>query len=238
LLWWGGFRSAGTGTLVEIGKIHGVLTCAHVLDAIKDETRIDVVLSPVRPATRFIPLLNVKDHCEYIKFGPSGAPQDGPDLGFLRLPIPFFDSISHLVSVKNLEIGRDQAFAKEPGEISITLVAGVIYEWTPEVQQTTPFFVRGLLSVGQIEVEDRMKVAEHDLFRFRPHFRAPTSYAGTSGGGLWRIYPQPDDGSEAAFRLIGVAFYETEDGQIICHGQASVYVRLFDAIRNKWPDAH
>lgn len=234
----GGFRSVGTGTLVEIGEIHGVLTCAHVLDAMAGETRIDVVVFPVRPAEHFIPL-NVKDHCEYIKFGPSRT-QDGPDLGFLRLPVPFFESISHLVSVKNLEIGRHHAFAKaEPSEKSITVVAGMIYEWTPEVQQSSPFFVRGLVSVGQIE--ERMKVAEHDLFRFRPvpdeNFRPPSSYAGTSGGGLWRIYPQPDGGSEVAFRLIGVAFYETDDGQIICHGQASVYVRLFDAIREKWPDA-
>jgi hypothetical protein len=92
------------------------------------------------------------------------------------------------------------------------------------------------VSVGQIE--DRKKVGDHDLFRFRPvpdeAFRAPSSYAGTSGGGLWRIYPQPDDGSEVAFRLIGVAFRETEDGQIICHGEASVYVRLLDAIRGRW----
>ena len=49
---------------------------------------------------------------------------------------------------------------------------------------------------------------------------------------------RPDDGGEVAFRLIGVAFYETDDGQIICHGQASVYVMLFDAVREKWPYAH
>jgi hypothetical protein len=234
----GGFCSKGTGTFVRIGKIHGILTCAHVFDAVaKNEKRIDLAIFPVRQETRFIQL-NI-EHCDYIKFGPSYN-QDGPDLCFLRLPIPFFDSISHLVSVKSLEIGRNQAFARaEPSEESATVVAGVIYEWTPEVQRTDPFVVSALVSVGQIE--DRMKIADYDLFRFRPvpdeNFRAPSSYAGTSGGGLWRIYPKPDDGGEVAFRLIGVAFYETADRQIICHGQASVYVKLFDAVREKWSDA-
>jgi hypothetical protein len=234
----GGFCSKGTGTFVRIGKIHGILTCAHVFDAVaKNEKRIDLAIFPVRQETRFIQL-NI-EHCDYIKFGPSYN-QDGPDLCFLRLPIPFFDSISHLVSVKSLEIGRNHAFARaEPSEESATVVAGVIYEWTPEVQRTDPFVVSALVSVGQIE--DRMKIADYDLFRFRPvpdeNFRAPSSYAGTSGGGLWRIYPKPDDGGEVAFRLIGVAFYETADRQIICHGQASVYVKLFDAVREKWSDA-
>ena len=76
---------------------------------------------------------------------------------------------------------------------------------------------------------------------FRPlpdsKFKSPSSYKGTSGGGLWRIYPKPDSGSDPAYRLIGVAFYETSDGQIVCHGQASLYVKLFDAIREKWPEA-
>jgi hypothetical protein len=234
----GGFCSRGTGTFVRIGSIHGILTCAHVLDAIaKNEKIIDLAIFPVRKENRFIQL-NI-EHCDYIKFGPSNN-QDGPDLCFIRLPIPFFDSIGHLVSVKNLEVGRNHAFARaEPSEESVTVVAGMIYEWTPEVQQADQFVVRALVSVGQIE--EKMKIADYDLFRFRPvpdkNFHAPSSYAGTSGGGLWRIYPKPDDGGEVAFRLIGVAFYETADRQIICHGQASVYVKLFDAVCNKWSDA-
>jgi hypothetical protein len=240
-----GFRSAGTGTFVRIGKVNGILTCAHALDEIARYETINLAIFPVRKRGRFIPL-NVKAHCDYIKFGPSKTPDgeddpDGPDLAFLRLPIPFFNSISHLVSVKSMEIGRDHAFADaEPSEESITVVTGMIAEWMPEVQFTAPFPVSGLVSVG--EISDRMKSGEHDLFRFRPMpdegFHAPSSYEGTSGGGLWRIYPQPADGGEVAYRLIGVAFYQTEDRQIICHGQASLYVRLFDAIREKWPEAN
>ncbi len=233
----GGFCSMGSGTFASIGKIHGIVTCGHVIDAVAGESRIDVAVFPVRSARVLVPL-NVSQHCDFVKFGPSGN-QDGPDLGFLRLPAPFFESVRHLVSAKSLDIGRDHAFADaEPGEKSITVLSGAVQEWRSG-EETDPFTVVGLVSVGQIE--ERLKIDEHDLFRFRPvpdeNFRPPSSYAGTSGGGLWRIYPQPRDGGEAAFRFIGVAFYETDDGQVICHGQASLYVRLFDAIREKWPDA-
>jgi len=234
----GGFRSAGTGTFVNFGETRGVLTCAHVIDEIAREPRVDLAIFPVREAQRFIPL-NVRDYCDYVKIGPSRT-QQGPDIAFLKLPIPFFDSISHLVSAKNMNLGRKHAFAEaEPNEFSVTSVTGMIAEWTPGVQTTVPFTVCGLVSIG--EIAERMKSGEHDFFRFRPlpdqGFRTPSSYAGTSGGGLWRYYPKRDDGGDGAYRLVGVAFYETEDGQIICHGQASLYVRLFDAVRAKWPEA-
>jgi hypothetical protein len=241
-----GFRSAGTGTFVRIGKVNGILTCAHALDEMARHKTINLAIFPVRERERFIQL-DGKEHCDYIKFGPKKTPDglydpNGPDLAFLKLPIPFFNSISHLVSVKSMEIGRDHAFAEaEPSEESITVVTGMIAEWMPEVEPTTPFPVSGLMSVGKIA--DRIKNGEHDLFHFRPvpddGFNTPSSYKGTSGGGLWRIYPQPDDGGEIVYRLIGVAFQETNDRHrhIICHGQASLYVRLFDAIREKWPEA-
>jgi hypothetical protein len=235
----GGFRSVGTGTFVSIGKVHGILTCAHVIDAIAEEKRIDLALFPVRDAQHFLPL-NVKDHCDFIKFGPSFT-EDGPDLGFLRLPPVFFSSISHLVSAKSMERGREDAVAAaEPSQLSVTIVTGIIAEWTPAAQRTMPFTVSGLMSIGHL-TRDRITRGEHDLFRFRPdpdeNFIAPSSYEGTSGGGLWRVYPQPDDGGNVAYRLIGVAFYQSEDREIVCHGQASVYGRLFDAVRDKWPEA-
>jgi hypothetical protein len=235
----GKLYSIGSGTFVSVGKVHGLLTCAHVLNELLPLTRVYLAIFPVKPMKHLLEL-NVKDHCDHFKFGPSGD-ERGPDLGFLRLPIPFFTSISHLVSVKSLETGRDHAFASaEPSDESITAVVGVIDEWTEGDQEANIFDVRGLMSFGRIV--DRTKTPNgYDLFRFLPepdeNFHEPRSYGGTSGGGLWRIYPKPRDGGDIAFRLIGVAFYETGDRQIVCHGQASIYLKLFDALRDKWPDA-
>jgi hypothetical protein len=239
----GGYSSAGTGTFVRIGNIHGILTCAHVLDAIKEQRRVDLAIFPVRAMSNFISL-NVMNHCSGVKFGPSCS-ADGPDLAFLRIPTAFVENISHLVTIRNMELGREHAFADtEPSQKSMTVVSGVIDEWSQVTQSTEggqsnrQFCVKGLISIGRIEEAARRE--QFDYFRFRPtpdeDFPVPSSYAGTSGGGLWRYYPDPDDGSEVAYRLIGVAFYETEDGQIICHAQGSLYVTLFDAVREEWPD--
>ena len=73
----------------------------------------------------------------------------------------------------------------------------------------------------------------------------PTSYGGTSGGGLWRLYAEPTaDGKERLVlsRLLGVAYYETDRtnrwrNKIICHGPRSVYYTLAEAIRSRWPHA-
>ena len=58
----GGFISAGTGTFVGIGKVRGILTCAHVVEAIADQRRVDLALFPVRDMQRFLPF-NVREHC-------------------------------------------------------------------------------------------------------------------------------------------------------------------------------
>jgi hypothetical protein len=232
----GGYVSAGSGTFARVGNVRGILTCAHVIDAIADEEYVELAIFPVRPAQRLIPL-RIKQLCDYIKFGPSGS-EAGPDLGFLKLPAADFSNISHPVSSKNLEVGKLQAFAhSEPADRNITLAVGMIAEWIPE-SATPEFVVRGLVNVGIIE--EKIPTQSYDIFRFRPlpddDFRPPISYKGTSGGGLWRIYPRAD-GERPDIRLIGVAFFETKGGEIICHGQASIYVALLDAIQKKWPDA-
>jgi hypothetical protein len=234
-------QSAGSGTFVSLGKLRGILTCAHVIEAIKHQSEVHLTIASARQVTKSF-VLNVRDHCDFLKFGPS-CTANGPDLGFLKLPIPFFDKIGHLVSVKSLEIGRKDAFASaEPNEQSATMVVGVIHEWMLDDQPTDKAFIPYLANVGEI-AEDRIETSDnYDLFHFRPvpdeGFHSPTSYKGTSGGGLWRIYRNPNDSSEPVYRLIGVAFFQdAQKGLIICHGQTSLYVKLFDAIRQKWLDS-
>jgi hypothetical protein len=66
----------------------------------------------------------------------------------------------------------------------------------------------------------------------------PTSYKGTSGGGLWQFFLDRDNDSFVNARLIGVAYYEKSVGKelhIVGHGPISIYETLFNAIREKWP---
>jgi hypothetical protein len=119
------------------------------------------------------------------------------------------------------------------------VVAGIIADWTgkPKVDRgvsKTPLMA--LQNVGKIV--GRTEQSGFDFFFFEPKpqmdFEMPNSFGGTSGGPLWRIHTKREsDGSHSLVkrRLIGVAFYEQEDRQIICHGPKSIYVRFFERIR-------
>ena len=65
----------------------------------------------------------------------------------------------------------------------------------------------------------------------------PSSYRGTSGGGLWKFYLDQNDFSLVQARLIGVVYWEKPVGNevhLIGQGQISIYETLFAAIRKKW----
>jgi hypothetical protein len=160
-------QSKGSGTFVGLGKLRGILTCAHVIEAIKHQSEVHLAIASARQITKSF-VLNVKDYCDFLNFGPSYT-ANGPDLGFLKLPIPFFDKIGHLISIKSLEIGREDAYASaEPNEQSATLVVGVIHEWMLDGQLADKASVPYLVNVGEI-AEGRIKASDnHDLFHFRP----------------------------------------------------------------------
>ena len=66
---------------------------------------------------------------------------------------------------------------------------------------------------------------------------------GTSGGGAWRLFVTKHDNGNYTVRqrrLVGVVFWEDPQPHgmdLICHGTESVYDRLRDDIRAKWPQA-
>src|SRR5438105_333341 len=77
--------SAGSGSLVTVGSLHGILTAAHVLDALPTTGKVGLVTYADNPA-RFDRQAITMEHTDSVvmrgkKFGPIG-----PDLGFLRLP--------------------------------------------------------------------------------------------------------------------------------------------------------
>jgi hypothetical protein len=75
----------------------------------------------------------------------------------------------------------------------------------------------------------------------KPALTPPASYAGTSGGGLWRLYTKREEDNTYSLvqaRMVGVAFWEKPVGtelHIVCHGQVSVHSVLHGAIKAKWP---
>jgi hypothetical protein len=235
--------SLGSGTLARFGNIVGIITCAHVLKALKND--VGVVCFPTRPSQLQMTRLDMAA-TDHVIVGMPTDTEFGPDLAFLRLPDTTMSALASLASVIDAPKHRENALTGEPDpENRVELVCGVVEEHTTTRTEGTMAVTtfQGLLNVGR--VVDKTAAFGLDLFRFQPvpgpDTQPPKSYGGTSGGGLWRLYTEPQaDGTHklTQARMVGVAFWEKPVGtetHIICHGQQSVHHALYDAIKKCWP---
>jgi hypothetical protein len=238
---------AGSGTLVSVGKVRGILTAAHVLTNLPDQGEVGIVEyrgQTIHYRKRTIEMANTtKIVLRGDAFGP-----DGPDLGFLRLApdtVGWFEAIG---SFYNLLKHRSDTSGAAPSPDSTDAVVGMIDERTKDLPAERPRERRkgfeALFSNGTAS-NDRI-VGGYDLFDFSPtdypDFTLPGDYGGTSGGAVWRIYLKVDGEKSdiAGVRLWGMAYYQTKNeagGHVLtCHGTGGVYGALMGAIIAKWPE--
>jgi hypothetical protein len=232
--------SAGSGTLVRIGTARGILTAGHVLAPLEDRGEIGVLQFP--RVARKIQNLKIdvqKQRCIFL-----GRNEDqsstGPDIAFLRLngtdanllesrDFIFFDLLRRQQNV----IAPEQE-----GERVLRAVVGVVAELTSPIEPTdrsrrTDSYT-AIIGVGLIR--GRSQAGDFDLIHFEPihgdEFQQPGSYAGMSGGPLWRM--RMDDNLEVHLVGVeGVMFYETPETdprRLICHGPVSIYERLVPVV--------
>jgi hypothetical protein len=119
---------SGTGTLVSVGKVHGLLTAAHVLKALPVESEVGIILfkdgALQRQAIKMA-------HAEPLTISGAEFGRDGPDLGFLRLPPANVGWLNALSSFYNLPKHREEALSdKKPTLDYIESVIGMIEELT------------------------------------------------------------------------------------------------------------
>jgi hypothetical protein len=222
----------------------GILTCAHVIEALLKEVEIGILCFPVR-ATQIQTLRVSMATTDSITIGGPPWSEQGPDLAFLRLPDSINGDITRLATIANGLVHRQNIVA---GTLIPTrtfcVVAGIVDELTkPSViteivngsANTTRF--EAFINIGHVFVDEDSS----DRFRLQPVASdgviLPKSYKGTSGGGLWQFFLGQEDFSIIQVRLIGVAYWEKPIGDelhIIGHGQISVYDTLFKAINEKW----
>jgi hypothetical protein len=238
---------AGSGTLVCVGKVHGILTAAHVLTHLPDKGPMGIVEyrgETMHYRKRQIEMADtVKVALRGGAFGP-----DGPDLGFLRLATETLGWFEAIGSFYNLLKHRSDASEPAPSPNSVDAVVGMIDERTKDLPAERAGERRkgfeALFSNGTISAE--REVGGYDLMEFAPaeypDFKLPGDYQGTSGGALWRIYLKlnGDAPAVAATRLWGVPYYQTKKeggGHVLtCHGMGGVYGALLNAIIEKWPE--
>lgn len=234
----------GSGTLVKTATTQGILTCGHVLAEIKKDDVFGVCLFPVRSKQLQGPKLLVEVTAKhaislYEKQG------DAPDLAFIPIPTVLFSSLLSTANVFDLDQGAKRYKAPPPSTYGIDVVAGVVGEMTTpasEVGSKRVLSVNGLMNVGK--VENLAPENGYDMLLFTPqqeeNSASPTTFGGTSGGGLWEVFVNKKEDGGLDFvqkRLAGVAFYEhfDEGMKIKCHGPDSLYKILLPKIYEQYP---
>ena len=241
---------AGSGTLVKIGHVAGILTAGHVLrKGLPESGMIGLVRFPNRQSRiqRKKIDMGLTDRV-VIWSGEENAL--GPDLGFLRLTLPDVADLEATNTFLNLKKRlRTVTADKQPGPPYFDAVVGEVGEWTSDLAPFRPGTrLKGFqLLFGAGDVLSKYQRGDYDLCRFDVSFsdplRPPSSYGGVSGGALWRIYYDVDDDGATIVRerrLVGIAFYQERQSEgrmvIVCHGPKSIYRHLIDAVRAKWPN--
>jgi hypothetical protein len=237
---------AGSGTLVTVGKVSGILTAAHVLDNLPDQGVVGIVEYRGEKLHYRKQTIDMAGATKIVLRDASFGP-DGPDLGFLRLPTESVGWFAAIGSFYNLLKHRSDASNPAPSPHSADAVVGMIHERTKGLPAERANERRkgfeALFSNGTVSGE--REANGFDLFDFvpteYPDFKLPGNYQGTSGGALWKIYLKLNGEipQVAAARLWGVPFYQTNEKgshRLTCHGMGGVFGRLVDAVIAKWPE--
>ena len=234
--------SAGSGTLVKIGPLSGILTAAHVLEALPTNGPIALVTfnRPGEPVQRHT--IRGVWNAVAIRVAENGA--DGPDIGFMILPEL---NVSNLNATHTFLKLQPPSNLDEPALAGWDLFAGVVDEWTSELELLQPLNQnqpltrrrRFQLLLGGGAVSALRSEGGFDLFDLKPSLdRTPSSYGGVSGGGVWRYYLGAVGDDRRVLkgkRLIGVPFYQLgEPFHLVCHGPLSIYERLTKAVLDKF----
>jgi hypothetical protein len=239
----------GSGTLVSIGRIDGILTAAHVWDDIlrrRSKENLDelgLLQFPIR--SKQSQRLRLKlDYVDVEMIGSSPFDDEfGPDLAFVRLPIAIANALRANSSFANFDKQIATAFASVPVGVKVhDAVVGVVAGWQNDTIDDGELIITPIEALHNVGTAKPISPSNgFDRMQFVPlpatDFKLPKSYGGTSGGGLWRALTN-DENVYFEKRLMGVAFYEKQDDAgtivVICHGPKSVYVKLAEQIRARW----
>lgn len=240
---------AGSGSLVTVGSVHGILTAAHVLVTLPDHGEVGLVQFPRVQSFAHKVTIDM-GQAEKLTIAADAFGPEGPDLGFLRLAPEDVGALQARNVFFNLEKRRESVLADDhPDPPYFDGISGMIAEWTTELPTERRLArvkgFRALYGVGLV-------VGEHesngfDLLHFEvtygPGSDSPDNYAGMSGGALWRVYCTKDDDGQLSVvdkKVYGVAFHQSDLSDqkriITCHGPRSVYGSLIEAVREKWPE--
>lgn len=235
----------GSGTLVQVGTKHAILTVDHVAKALPKEGRLGLLLSrDVHQHTIDIQGIH------YLNIARGEVASEGPDLAAVILSPAIASTISAIKSFYNLTYHRDHMLTEPPDiQEGVWFNNGFIEERTIQEEGRNGYSsIKGFcMFSGAGGPEDQpVKRGVYDYISlpkiYGRKFELPISFGGMSGGGLWQVQLITGPSGKIkpkAFLLSGVAFYQEptvgERSSIVCHGRSSVYQIAYDAIMQAHP---
>lgn len=238
-------RLGGSGTLVQIDGTCGILTACHVLDYLRGEEAIALLLA--NTLKRFIHRVTVRSETmRWVRIACSDKKDEGPDLGILLLSSVDVGSLRARKSFYNLA-NREWLLRDPPAlDVGIWFLCGFADEATTERGPERGFkrikVFEGACGHGPVEKE--YHVGDFGYLDFQVGYgganEPPRSFGGFSGGGLWQVPVMRTPEGELEVKellLSGVAFYQNPlNGNrrvIKCHGRDGIYAHAIQAVRNE-----
>ena len=122
----GAFQIFGSGTLVQFGRIHGIITAGHVWDAIKNLDSIGFFQFPTR-RSEIQATTEVLGHIQVEEISDKKEDELGADIAFLKLTRQKAADLERLSSFLNLEKSQTQAALTAPSDgITVEGIAGLV----------------------------------------------------------------------------------------------------------------
>jgi hypothetical protein len=222
----------GSGTLVTLNSIKGILTAAHVLDALEKSQKHYLAFHEPAPRSRKMSWTYRPE--DVILCGSGNTSREGPDLGFVRLLEP---------DTAKLEAGASVFLNLEKAAGNRGTLAGA-YEYaaagavdlatqrppllSAEKHRKITFLGGPIRCSSPRQISDRFQISLHGI-----KLSDVSSVGGMSGGGVWACSTE-NEADEVA--LFGVMYYEElsrETFHVICHGPSDIFDRFLSKIRVK-----
>lgn len=231
----------GSGVLLSVGNVSGILTCAHVADEYRLRTEIGLLRFSRDGILQMQKLMLEGTTTIVMATDDIGKNSNAFDLAFTRLPEQDVATLNATCAFLNSDLNMKKFTSGEPSHSAhVDAVFGLVDEFSgmPIAEGgyvTTP--MQGVLTPGHIKERKNGAMTLECMADNIPQL--PKCFGGTSGGGLWRMYlNQGDDGSykEVQTRLCGVASFQRDATHIVCQGIERLDQELIPAIRRQWGD--
>jgi hypothetical protein len=244
-------KFVGSGTLIKCDDTYGILTAHHVVHNPKDPS----LRFNFTGTQKLSLLIETRAHhfeidvraCQCVDIGVPVADQRGPDLSVIVLPKARLGTLKAKKDFYNISARSEEKLDKALCDHGFFIFAGCPACLSAEVlahgesgQNLFLPIVGACTSLVRRYDEGSFDYLELNV-SYQPPSEAIQSFAGMSGGGVWRIpliKRETDPIDRVTFNepvLAGVAFYQTgvEAGKcrIRCQGGRSIFVRTLQGLR-------